>query len=129
MKTSAPEQIESHGEGIDGVGNTRLEQESQDLAKEDGRAEARDSDRKLALRELTEPEANSSQEVPAGAEELVTWDASPEEAGHLMQDIPAEDEGEVSAELAEEGRGEAEQDLRRAADAETHSRQAPPNPG
>jgi hypothetical protein len=129
MKTSAQDQIESHGEGIDGIGNTRLEQESHDLAKEDGRAEARDSDRKLALRELTEPEADSSLEVPAGAEELVTWDTSPEEAGHLMQDIPAEDEGDVSAELADEGSGEAEQDLRRAVDAQIHPRHEPLSPG
>jgi hypothetical protein len=120
MKTSTQDQAEGHGEGIDGVGNTRLEQESQDLAKQDGRAEARHSDRELALRELTGPEEDSSQEVPAGAEELVTWDASPEEAGHLMPEIPAEDEGDVSAELAEEGRGEAEEDLRRAVDVEIH---------
>ena len=129
MKTSAPVQIEGHGEGIDGVGTVRLEQESQDLAKQDGRAEARDSDRELALRELPGPEADSSQEVPAGAEELVTWDANPEEAGHLVQELLTEDEADVSAELAEEGRGEAEQDLRRAVDEETHPRHEPLNPG
>jgi hypothetical protein len=52
----------------------------------------------------------------------VTWDESPEEAGHLANEVPAEDETAVSAELAEEGRGEAEEDLRRAMDAETHPR-------
>lgn len=128
MKTSAQDGIEGHGEGIDGVGNARLEQESQNLAQQDGRAEARASDRALALQELTGPEGDLAQEVPAGAEKLVTWDASPEEAGHLMREIPAEDEADVSAELAEEGRGEAEQDLRRAVDAETHPRHEPPNP-
>ncbi len=121
--------MEGHGEGIDGVGSARLEQESQDLAQQDGRAEARNSDRELALRELTGPEADLAQEVPAGAEKLVTWDASPEEAGHLLQDIPAEDEADVSAELAEEGRGEAEQDLRRAVDAETHPHHGVANQG
>ena len=122
MNTSERNQIEGHGEEIDGVGKARLQQESQDLARQDGRAEARDSDRGAALRELTGPEGDLSPEVPAGAEELVTWDVSPEAAGHLIPEIAPEDEAEVSAELAEEGREEAEQDLRRAASAETHPR-------
>ncbi len=126
MKTPTPAKIESHGEGIDGVGSARLEEESRDLAQQDGREEARNSDRELAFRELTGPEANLPQEVPSGAEELVTWDANPEEAGSLVRETPAEDEGDVSAELAEEGRGEAEEDLRRAMDAETHPRREPP---
>jgi hypothetical protein len=123
MKTPAQEQIEGHGEGIDGVGKDRLEQEARDLAKQDDRPEARNSDRDLALRELSDPEDDSAPEVPAGAEGLVTWDESPEEAGHLANEVPAEDETAVSTELAEEGRGEAEQELRRAADAEIHPHQ------
>jgi hypothetical protein len=129
MKTTARDQIEVHEEGIDGVGNARLQQHSQDLAQQDGRAEARDSDRERALHELTGPDGDPSQEIPPGAEGLVTWDVSPEEAGHLTQEIPAEDEADVSAELAEEGRGEAEQDLRRAVNTETHLRHEPPYPG
>lgn len=119
MKTAARDQIEVHGEGIDGVGKARLQQNSQDLAQQDGRAEARDSDRERALRELTGPDGDPAQEVPPGAEGLVAWDVSPEEAGHLIEEIPSEDEADVSAELAEEGRGEAEQDLRRAVKAKT----------
>jgi hypothetical protein len=129
MKTSAQNPIDDHGEGIDGVGSVRLEQESQDLAKQDGRAEARAPDRTLAFQELTAPEGNLAQEVPAGAEGLVTWDADPEESGHLTREIPAEDEADVSAELAEEGRGEAEEDLRRAVEAETRPHHVSPSPG
>jgi hypothetical protein len=126
MTTSKRDEIEGNDEGIDAVGTARLQQESQDLAQQDGRAEARDSDRRLALRELTGPGGDSPQEVPAGAEGLVTWDSSPEEAGHLTQEILPEDEADVSADLADEGRGEAEQDLRRAVNAETQPRHEPP---
>ena len=121
---NAPErmQIDDHGEEIDGVGKAQLQQNAKDLAGQDGRAEARDSDRDVALRELTGPEGDSSPEVPAGAESVVTWNESPEATGHLMHEIPAEDEADVAAELAEEGRGEAEQDLRRAVHAESHPR-------
>jgi hypothetical protein len=127
MKTSEQDQISGNDEGIVAAGNERLQQNSQDLAQQDGRVEARDSDRELARRELTSPNEDSAQEVPPGAESLVTWDASPEEAGHLTQETPAEDEADVSAELAEEGRGEAEQDLRRAVDAESHRRHEAPD--
>jgi hypothetical protein len=125
---NAPEriQIDDHGEEIDGVGKAQLQQNAQDLAGQDGRAEARDSDCEVALRELTGPEGDSPPEVPAGAEGVVTWDESPEASGPLMQEIPAEDEADVAAELAEEGRGEAEQDLRRAVNAESHPRHKPP---
>ena len=129
MTTSERDQNEGHGEDLDTVGAARLQQESQDLAKQDGRAEARASDRELALRELTGPEGDSAPEIPAGAEGLVTWDASAEEAGHLTPEIPAEDEADDSAEEAEEGRGEAESELRRAADAEIHPRREVPHPG
>jgi hypothetical protein len=129
MNPSEKNQIDGHGEEIDGVGKARLQQNAKDLAEQDGRAEARDSDRELALRELTGPEADSAPEIPAGAEGVVTWDESPESTGHFMQETPSEDEADVSSELAEEGRGEAEQDLRRAADAETHPRHAPPQTG
>jgi hypothetical protein len=124
---NAPEriQIDDHGEEIDGVGKAQLQQNAKDLAGQDGRAEARDSDRELALRALTGPEGDSPPEVPAGAEALVIWDVSPEAAGRIMPEIPAEDEAEVAAELAGEGEGEAEQDLRRAVNAETHPRHKP----
>jgi hypothetical protein len=128
MTTFERDQIKDREEGLDTVGAARLQQDSQDLAKQDGRAEARASDRELALRELTGPEGASAQEIPAGAEGLVTWDASPEEAGHLTREIPAEDEADDSAEEAKEGRGEAEHDLRRAVNAEIHPRQESPNP-
>ncbi len=118
MNSINRDQIEAHGEGIDGVGPDRVQQDSHDLARQDGRAEARDSDREHALRELTAPGGEPAQEVPPGAENLVTWDASPAEAGHLTPEVDPEDEADVAAELAEEGRGEAEQDLRRAASAE-----------
>jgi len=129
MNTSRRNQIDGHGEEIDGVGKAQLQQNAKDLAQQDGRAEARDSDREVALRELTGPGGDSPPEVPAGAEGVVTWDESPEASGHLMQEIPAEDEADVAAELAEEGEGEAEQDLRRAVNAETHPRHASPQAG
>jgi hypothetical protein len=128
MTTFERDQIEGREENIDTVGAARLQQASQDLAKQDGRAEARASDRELALRELTGPEGNSAQEIPAGAEGLVTWDASPELAGHLTREIPAEDEAVDSAEEAEEGEGEAEHDLRCAANVDIHPRHESPNP-
>jgi hypothetical protein len=126
MNTSERNQIDGHGEEIDGVGKARLQQNAKDLAEQDGRAEARDSDCEGAFRELRGPEGDSAPEVPAGAEALVTWDMSPEAAGHLLQEIPTEDEADVAADLAEEGRGEAELDLCRAVNAETHPRHEPP---
>jgi hypothetical protein len=97
------------------LSTARLQQSSQDLAQQDGRTEARDADRRSALRELTGPDLDAAPEVPAGAENLVTWDEAPAAAGHLTPETPSEDEADVSADSAEEGRGEAEQDLRRAA--------------
>jgi hypothetical protein len=129
MKTSTGNRIGVQGEMIGGDSNALVQQLSWDLAQQDGRAEARDSDRELALRELTGPGRDPAPEVPPGAERLVTWNANPEEAGHLIPEIPAEDETDVSAEMAEEGRGEAEQDLRRAVNAEPHLRHEPPHPG
>ncbi len=122
MKSSTKDQIGTHGEEIDGVGPDRLQQESKDLAQQDGRAEARDADRERAFRELTGPAGDPAPEVPAGAEELVTWDVSPEAAGHLTPEVAPDDEADVSTELADEGRVEAEQELRRAANAESRHR-------
>lgn len=98
-----------------------------DLAHQDGRSEARDQDRSAALREKTDTETDTAQEVPSGAEELVSWDTSPDAAGHRMPESIAEDEADDSAMLAEEGIGEADQDLRRAVNAALHPRRpAPP---
>ena len=129
MKTSTQDQSEVHGETAAGASNAQLQQLSRDLAHQDGRTEARAFDRELARREFTGTAraGQPAQEVPPGAEGLVTWDVSAEEAGHLTPDIPSEDEANDSAELAAEGRGEAEQDLRRAAEAETHLRHEAPN--
>ena len=122
MKTPTSERIDVQRDLKSGNSDStaQLEQQSQELAHEDGRAEARDSDRELALRELTMPDGDPAQEVPSGAEGLVTWDVSPEESGHLIPETPAEDEADVPAELAEEGSGEAEQELRRAVNTEAH---------
>ena len=103
---------------LDSAESARLAQHSQDLARQDGRAESRASDRELAWGELTGPDADPAQEIPTGAEELVTWDASPEQAGHLIPEIEADDEADVAAAMAVEGSGEAEQELRRAANSE-----------
>jgi hypothetical protein len=86
-----------------------------ELARQDGRAEARDEDLTEAVREQNVPAADSAQEVPAGDETLVTWDSSPDETGHRTLESADDDEATVAADLAEEGSGEAEQDLRRAA--------------
>ena len=58
------------------------------------------------------------------SEELVSWDTSPDAAGHRLPESVPEDEADDSAALAEEGIGEAEQDLRRAANAALHPRSA-----
>jgi len=129
MNTPTGDRIKVPGEMIGGNSAALLRRNSQDLARQDGRAEARNSDRERALRELTERDGNRAQEVPPGADGLVTWDVSPDQAGHLTRDVPAEDEADDSAQEAEEGRGEAEQDIRRAVNAETHRRHEPPSPG
>jgi hypothetical protein len=116
MKTPPPFQFEGHDEGIDGVGSSELDKESEALARQDGRDEARDSDRELAFRELTGPEGHLAQEIPRGAEGLVTWDSNPEETGHLIEEVPSDDEASIAAEEAEEGRVEAEEELRNAVD-------------
>lgn len=96
------------------------------LAQQDGRAEARAGDRVDAAREQAGPPPDSTPETPIGAETLVTWDTSPDQAGHRSTEIVSDDEADVSADLAEEGSGEAEQELRRAANAEDHPRHRPP---
>jgi hypothetical protein len=126
MTTSTLDRIAIQGELIGGDSNARLRKNSQDLARQDGRSEAREADRVLALCELTKPDEDSAPEVPAGAESLVTWDVSPEVAGHLIPEIQADDEADFSAEEAEEGREEAEQDLRRAVHAESRFRHDSP---
>lgn len=88
------------------------------LARQDGRSEARTGDRSAALREQTGPPAETPPETPAGAEELVTWDARPDETGHRSPESVPDDEADVAAALAEEGAGEAETELRRAANDE-----------
>jgi hypothetical protein len=126
MKTFTRDQIAVQGEMIGGNSNSRLRQNSQDLARQDGRTEAREADRELALGELTRPDGDSAPEIPPGAESLVTWDVNPEVTGHLIPEMPADDEADFSAEEAEEGRDEAEQDLRRAAHAASRFRHASP---
>ena len=115
MQTPGSDQIQSHEEGIDAIEIARLKQDSQDLARQDGRSEARNSDHALALHELHGTDREPAREIPPGAQGLVAWDVAPEESGHLTEDVPAEDEATVAAEMAGEGRAEAEQDLRRSA--------------
>jgi hypothetical protein len=94
---------------------TSLRDHATALARQDGRTEARAGDRAEAAREQTGPPPESSPETPAGAEALVTWDASPDQAGHRSNEAVPEDEADDDATLAEEGSGEAEEELRRAA--------------
>lgn len=54
----------------------------------------------------------AAQEIPTGAEDLVVWDVSPDEAGHLVEPCEAEDESTVQATMAEQGRDDADRDLR-----------------
>lgn len=103
-----------------------LRSNATELARQDGRAEARDDDRTAAFRERTAAADDSAQEVPAGDETLVTWDGSPDETGHRIPDAAADDEATVSADLAEEGSGEAETELRRAASHVRPANQASP---
>lgn len=92
------------------------------LARQDGRTEARAGDR-AAARDQTGAPSEATLETPAGAEELVTWDTSPDEAGHRSAEAVPDDEADDDAALAEEGSDEAEQERRRAANAEGHPRQ------
>jgi hypothetical protein len=129
MNTTTRAQIEVPGEPGRSDAAARLRQKSLELAQQDGRAEARQEDRENALRELASPAEDTAPEIPPGAEELVTWDVSPAEAGQATPESVSEDEADVSAELAEEGLGEAEQELRRAAEAKAHPHAGPQDPG
>ncbi len=119
MNTPEEEQIDPHEEGIDRLEIARLNQDSQELAQQDGRTEARKSDRELALHELHGTDPEPAQEIPPGAEGLVTWDTNAEESGHVTEEVPTEDEADVATQMAEEGEAEAEQELRRAAHTKT----------
>jgi len=100
-----------------------LQGAAEELAQQDGRSEARDEDRSEARREHAE---DAAPEVPAGDENLVAWNSSPDEAGHRSPETVSDDEADVSAALAEEGSREAEQDLRRAVNTERHPHHGSP---
>ncbi len=92
----------------------RRRSESRELAGLDARADApEDADRPQAPESGTHVVPGAAQEIPPGAEDLVTWDVSPDDAGHLVEEIEAEDEADVPATMAEQGRNDADQDLRR----------------
>jgi hypothetical protein len=131
MNTTTRDQVEVPGEPGRSDAAALLRQKSLDLAQQDGRSEAREEDRENALHELTSPDSGEeiAPEIPPGAEELVTWDASPGEAGKAIPESISEDEADVFAEQAEEGLGEAEQELRRAAETKAHPHSAPKGPG
>jgi hypothetical protein len=126
LKHRPPERPATAPAAASDADTTLLQGNATELAQQDGRSEARAEDRTEAIREQTRPAADAAQEVPAGDEALVTWNASPDQSGHLTAESVVDDEADDSTELAEEGEGEAEQDLRRAANAETHPHAPPP---
>lgn len=99
--------------------HSSLQPNPADLVRPADLNEATDFDRGRATHaKPAAPVRDPAPEVPPGAEDLVTWNVSPEEAGHLIPEIEADDEADVAADMAEEGSGEAEQELRRAATTE-----------
>lgn len=110
------------GGGVDAAGELRLRDGALELAALDGRAEARDHDRLEAACEAAGPGDPAAQEVPTGAECLVTWDVSRDETGHRVEPCEAEDEATVEADMAEQGRDDADRDLRRATGANITNR-------
>lgn len=127
MNPPARDRSEMPGDKLGGDPNVMGPRVSEDLAHQDGRAEARESDRESARHDLLRLADDGAPEVPPGADSLVTWNIPAEETGHHTPEIPAEDEADVSATMAEEGSGEAEQELRRAANEETRPHHRPPH--
>lgn len=107
--------IEAQGLGIGAVSDELLQQRARDLAEQDGRTVPTDADRARALEELITEAATPAPEIPPGDQDLISWNESPDTAGHAVPVFPPDDEAEVSAELTEEGVDEADQDRRRAA--------------
>src|SRR5687768_1074483 len=72
---------------------------------------------------FTEPEPRLDPEVPAGMEELATWDEPPAAAGVRIKPIPPEDENQT-VDLVSEGIEEADRELRLEAQTETEEEPA-----
>jgi len=112
-----PNRLKAASRGLGSPSADEVEHRAIELAKIVGHDVFTDADLAQAEAELGggSDESIAPGEEAAVAEDLQTWDAPVQEAGHRVESVPLEDEANVPEQLIAEGVDEADHDRRASA--------------
>ena len=118
MSTKNPGRIQIHGEGVGEISDSDIERRAQEIARMDGRTEAKDHDRVRARDELLNPGPPASPEADESETPVRLWSKGASSVGHQAVRTGMEDENSAAEQLVQEGIEEADRDQRLSASEE-----------